>query len=70
MNSVYIDLADIALKLNCIEGLSYVLWASMAEGTSEAAEEHTNAAYLLYTQLEAFKNEFNSITENARGLKQ
>ena len=42
----------VCISFDCVKGLAYVLWESMAEGANEVNEDHTNASYLLYTQLE------------------
>lgn len=59
------DFDDVCISLDCIKGLAYVLWESMTKGTNAVNVDHTNAAYLLYTQLEESVKNLRNVQKKA-----
>ncbi len=51
--------------MDCVKGLAYVLWESMAERISEIGEDYKSASLLMYRQLEECSKELREIQENA-----
>ena len=65
------DLDMFLVKIDCIAGLSHVLWESMAEGSSAVDEDYTNAAFLLNEEIRAFNEKIHKISEQMYcGLKE
>lgn len=65
------DLDRFLVKIDCIAGLSHVLWESMAEGTSEVDVDYTNATFLLNEEIRAFNEKIHKISEQMYcGLKE
>lgn len=65
------DLDMFLFKIDCIAGLSHVLWESMAEGTSEVDADYTNVAFLLNEEIKAFNEKIHKISEQMYcGLKE
>ena len=65
------DLDMFLVKIDCIAGLSHVLWESMSEGTSEVDKDYTNAAFLLNEEIRAFNEKIHKISEQMYcGLKE
>lgn len=57
------DLDMFLVKIDCIAGLSHVLWESMAEGSSAVDEDYTNATFLLNEEIRAFNEKIHKISE-------
>ncbi len=58
----------VCISFDCVKGLAYMLWESMAEGANEVNEDHTNASYLLYTQLEECVKNLRNVQKKAYEL--